>query len=563
MAKLESSGETNCKRLDHLPLVAACMRHLEVRKTIDEIVPPHPLNHVTTGECVEAMVLSILTGEHALYNVSDLLSKYDTSIIFQKEVNPNWFHDNRLGNSLDDLKKAGLDTSYSAIISKAIVKHSLGLSQLHFDTTSLSFYGEYKRDEENPLVTYGYSKKHRPDLKQVLFGMTVTQDGNIPITGRITAGNTSDSTENRFNITSLRNIIPDLSNTILAADSKFFSGPTIELAYQNKNPLSFVTLVPKTIGLREELVNQKGDFQLLLTKDGRKKGTIEEYRGYSVIRPYVYEIDNERKVERIMRFLVVESTTLEKKKGRMIDSGILKEGEKLTQKAKNLSKKVFACEKDARAEASRIEKKKKVHFHTLSSNVIKIEVPAKRGKGRPHKGEKAPTEEGWVVELSFSLDNVKVEEKKKSESRYVLASNILDKEKLPDDEFLKVYKGQSGVESNFKWTKNPAAIAPIFLNNDDRILALGFVYLVALMVYTLIERHIRKKLKEEGKVIKGNKGQTNNPTGEVLFWNLSGISVISYFIGDQIHKETTNLTPMHELIVSLFDFDMQIYQEPA
>lgn len=563
MTELESSGEMNCKRLDHLPLIAACMRHLEIAKTIDEIVPPHPLNHVTTGECVEAMVLSILTGEHALYNVSDLLSKYDTSIIFQKEVNPNWFHDNRLGNSLDDLKKAGLDTSYSAIISKAIVKHSLGLSQLHFDTTSLSFYGEYKRDEENPLVTYGYSKKHRPDLKQVLFGMTVTQDGNIPITGRITAGNTSDSTENRFNITSLRNIIPDLSNTILAADSKFFSGPTIELAYQNKNPLSFVTLVPKTIGLREELVNQKGDFQLLLTKEGRKKGTIEEYRGYSVIRPYVYEIDNERKVERIMRFLVVESTTLEKKKGKTIDSGILKEDEKLTQKAKNLLKKVFACEKDAMAEASRIEKKKKVHFHTLSLNVIKIEVPAKRGKGRPHNGEKAPTEEGWVVELSFSLDNVKVEEKRKIESRYVLASNILDKEKLPDDEFLKVYKGQSGVESNFKWTKNPAAVAPIFLNNDDRILALGFVYLVALMVYTLIERHIRKKLKEEGKVIKGNKGKTNNPTGEVLFWNLSGISVISYFIGDQIHKKTTNLTQMHELIISLFDFDMQIYQELA
>lgn len=187
----------------------------------------------------------------------------------------------------------------------------------------------------------------------------------------------------------------------------------------------------------------------------------------------------------------------------------------------------------------------------------------KRGKGRPHTGEKPQTDEGWVIELSFTLDSGKVEEKRKSESRYVLASSVLDKEKLPDDELLKVYKGQSGVESNFKWTKNPAAVAPIFLNTDDRILALGFVHLVALMVYTLMERQIRKKLIEEGKVIKGNKGKTNNPTGEVLFWNLSGISVISYFIGDQIHKKTTNLTQMHELIVSLFDFDIQIYQEPT
>jgi transposase len=117
---------------------------------------------------------------------------------------------------------AGLDYLYSAIISKAIVKYSLGLSHLHFDTTSLSLYGEYNSDEENPLVTFGYSKDHRSDLKQVLFGMTVTQDGKVPITGRITAGNTSDSTENRFNITSLRNVVPDLSQSIMVADHQLF-----------------------------------------------------------------------------------------------------------------------------------------------------------------------------------------------------------------------------------------------------------------------------------------------------------------------------------------------------
>ncbi len=549
------------KRLDHLPLVAACMRHLEIAKTIDEIVPPHPLNHVTTGECVEAMVLSILTGEHALYNVSDVLSKYDTSIIFQKEVNPNWFHDNRLGNGLDDLKAAGLDNLYSAIISKAIIKHSLGLSHLHFDTTSLSFYGEYQTDEEDPLVTFGHSKQHRPDLKQVLFGMTVTQDGNVPITGRITSGNTSDSTENRFNITSLRNIVPDLSKSILAADSKFFSAPTLDLAYQND--LSFVTLVPKTVGLRNELVEEEGNFQLLLTKEGRKKGTFEEYRGYSVIMPYVYENEKEEKVERTMRFLVVESTTLERKKGKKIDAGISAEEEDLTRTTNSLKKKVFSCEKDAQMEVSQIKDKKKVLYHSLNFDVKKIEVPVKRGRGRPRNDEKPLNEDKWVIEPGFSLDNEKVEERRKSESRCVLATDILDKERLPDDEFLKVYKGQAGVESNFKWAKNPAAVAPIFLNTPDRILALGFVYLVALMVYTLMERQIRNKLKEEEEVIKGNKGKTDNPTGLVLFKNLRGISVAIFAIGDKIYKNTTNLTEMHRLIVSLFGFDMQIYQQPV
>lgn len=549
------------KRLDHLPLVAACMRHLEIAKTIDELIPPHPLNHVTTGECVEALVLTILTGEHALYNVSKVLSQYDISIIFQKEVDPNWFHDNRLGNSLDDLKTAGLDNLYSAVISKAIIKHSLGLSHLHFDTTSLSLHGEYNTDEKTPLAAYGYSKEHRPDLKQILFGMTVTQDGNVPITGRITSGNTSDSTENRFNITSLRNIVPDLSGSILAADSKFFSAPTLELAYQNN--LSFVTLVPKTVGIRNELVKDDGDFKLLLTKEGRKKGTFEEYRGYSVIRPYVYENEKGEKVERTMRFLVVESTTLEKKKGKKIDAGISAEEEELTKIASSLKKKIFACEKDAKNEASQIKDKKKVLYHSLNLDVKKIEVPVERGRGRPRNDEKVRTSDKWVIEPSFSLDNKKVNERKKSESRYVLVTDILDKEKLPDDEFLKVYKGQAGVEMNFKWAKNPAAVAPIFLNTQDRILALGFVYLIALMVYTLMERLIRKKLKEEGEVIKGNKGMTDNPTGQVLFKNLRGISTAIFAVGSKIYKSITNLTNMHRLIVSLFGFDMKIYQQPA
>jgi transposase len=289
------------------------MRYLEIAKTIDELVPQHPLNHVSTGECVEALVLSILTGEHALYNVSEVLSQYDTSVIFQKEVEPNWFHDNRLGNSLDDLKNVGLDNLYSALISKAIIKHTLGLSHLHSDTTSLSLYGEY--------------------------------------------------------------------------------------------------------------------------------------RGYSVIRPYVYETEEGKKVERTMRFLVVESTTLEKKKGKKIDTGISAEEEEIIQTANNLKKRVFACEKCAQMEASKIKEKKKVLYHSLNFDVKKVEVPVKRGRGRPKNDEKVPTEDGWVIEPDFSLDKEKVEGRRKSESHYVLATSVLVKEKLPDDEFLKVYKGQAGVES--------------------------------------------------------------------------------------------------------------------
>ncbi|GJQ45248.1 MAG: hypothetical protein DWB56_17210 [Candidatus Jettenia sp.] len=67
---------------------------------------------------------------------------------------------------------------------------------------------------------------------QVIFGMTVSGDGGVPLTGRITSGNTSDSTGNRFNLEALRQIVPDISESILVSDSKFFAAPTLEVSYE-------------------------------------------------------------------------------------------------------------------------------------------------------------------------------------------------------------------------------------------------------------------------------------------------------------------------------------------
>ena len=44
-----------------------------------------------------------------------------------------------------------------------------------------------------PAITYGYSKDHRPDLKQLLFILTTDADGGVPVQFRTADGNTNDS----------------------------------------------------------------------------------------------------------------------------------------------------------------------------------------------------------------------------------------------------------------------------------------------------------------------------------------------------------------------------------
>ena len=144
------------KRLDHLPLVGAMLRELAVKDTLDILIPPHERNAVTVGECIEALVLTILTGEHALSRVADTLAGYDLEVIFQRPQDASHFHDNRLGRALDALWTTGLDRIYGAVISQAIRHHALELTRLHTDTTSLKVYGAYERDadEEGPLVQF-------------------------------------------------------------------------------------------------------------------------------------------------------------------------------------------------------------------------------------------------------------------------------------------------------------------------------------------------------------------------------------------------------------------------
>jgi Domain of unknown function (DUF4277) len=140
------------KRLDHLPLVGAMLRELAITDTLDALIPPHERNAVTVGECIEALVLTILTGEHALSRVAETLAGYDVEVMFQRPMEAVHCHDNRLGRVLDALWTRGLDRVYGAVISQAIQRYALELTPLPTDTTSLQVYGAYERDaaEEGP-----------------------------------------------------------------------------------------------------------------------------------------------------------------------------------------------------------------------------------------------------------------------------------------------------------------------------------------------------------------------------------------------------------------------------
>lgn len=552
------------KRLDHLPLVGALLRELAVKGTVDALIPPHDRNAVTAGECVEALVLTILTGEHALSRVADTLAGYDLAVIFQRPMEAAHFHDNRLGRALDALWTAGLDRLYGAVVSQAIHRYGLELARLHTDTTSLKVYGAYEReaDEEGPLVTFGYSRDHRPDLKQLLFGLTVTAEG-VPVWGHVTDGNRSDSTEQRFHITQLRQHLPDLSEPLLVADSKFFAGETMALAAEHR--CRFVTLVPQTAGLRQALVEapEPRELPLLWERPGRRQGDTAHYRGASVRRPYRWKTTTGEVQELPLRFLVVESTQLAKAKAPRLAAAQQTERDALAALQRQWQRRCFACEADAHQAASLCVRELSLRYHHLTYTVAADWVPGKHARrGRPPKQAPHPQRQVWQVTWQVQEASEILTAQARRESRFVLATNVLDAGQLSDAEVLKAYKGQPAAELSFKWAKNPAAIAPIFLEIPSRIAALGCVYLMALLVYTLVERHVRKSLAARGETLPDRPAPSQRPTARTVFQLMRNIAVVTLDWAGQRHRQVTPLHGHHLHVIALLGYDRSIYTLP-
>ena len=269
----------------HLPLVLGVLRHLEIATVIDRLVPLHPAHVVSCGRGVEALVLAILDGDHALYKVGTRLEERGCSRCCSR-VNACFPHDYRLGHILDALFAANLNTVFGAIALKALEVYALPTPWLHQDTTTIALYGIYEDEPKAdgaPRPAYGHSKDGRADLKQVLLSLGVSGDGGIPLRVGLRDGNCSDSVETPRAIEECLALGLDGVRGIVA-DSKAYSRRTLGLCLEHG--IGLVTLVPRTCAIRQELEAwgcQHPPLPLLAEKPGR---TRDEAPGAGVAKAY-------------------------------------------------------------------------------------------------------------------------------------------------------------------------------------------------------------------------------------------------------------------------------------
>ena len=202
MGQIDALLETmQITRADHLPIVAAFCRRIDLIGSINRVVPTDM--EVDVGTIIQGMVLDTLSGRSPLYRLQSFFRHQDTELLLGREVNATAFNDTTVARAMDAVFDAGAEKVFSRAAFQAARRFPLDLHHVHYDTTSVNVWGDYQacgEDSDRLKLTYGKSKDHRPDLKQFLLD-TLCVSRNIPILGGCKDGNASDKTLNNALLT--------------------------------------------------------------------------------------------------------------------------------------------------------------------------------------------------------------------------------------------------------------------------------------------------------------------------------------------------------------------------
>lgn len=502
------------QRLCHLPLVMDVLRRSKVLDIIDHAIPQHDLSEVSTGECVAVILAGVFVGAHSLWRIRERLDPYDMVTIMQDPTfDLNRFPEERLAKALDDLYDFGLDRLMSAVALEAIRQYGLDTKFLHFDTTTLSFYGAYEREGLDavgdgvappPKITYGHSKAKRPDLKQVLFGCLSTADGGIPLMGKALDGNLADSVAAAEFFGRVRELVTDPREVCLVADSKGWCDRTLGVV--DDAGMRLLSRLPRTEVIHRDVMAKEWKPTEVIQRPGKTKSAPPEryeLMGFDVERTITVETkDSSGKIttqKRIIpaRAVRIYSTALLSTKIATLARTRIREDRRAKDQIRDWQAVAYACEVDAQRAADRHVAQYQAITHDLTATVERHEGPAKRGRGRPSKRPEPElnAKVHWRVRYTVTAVAQTVSEKRlHDQASFILIRTRTRGWDIPDAEMIDRYRQQYQLEHGFAWLKSGADINPMFIETPSRIAAMGMIYCLGLMIWNLIQRTVRAHL---------------------------------------------------------------------
>ena len=550
------------KVLDHLGLVAATIEKLGLIEKIDQRLPlANP--KTTMGQRVAAMIFNGLGFiDDRLYMFPEFLENKPVDRLFKGNLKAEHFNDDALGRCLDAIDDYGVTKLFSELALTIGIEQKLLGRTFNIDSTTLSVYGDYEEDDESLEETqetnitpekvespdpsaqakprYGYSKNHRGDLKQMILNLATTGKAGFPIWMEAHSGNASDKKilhQAAQRMKDLCKSIKDAPSFMTVGDSAIY-----DACLKGKDSdMLWLTRVPEYHKAAKQLLQYPDETYIWVKlSDGYKICSTQT----------TYKEVNQR-------WVVIYSEQAYQKECKTLEKRIQKMEESLQTALWHLGNQVFQCEKDA-CKSLQVFHKQFTH-HILSAKVEPLYQY--QGRGRPSEGSKSSVV-GYKVVGTFTKDESKILEERNTKGRFILATNQLDKNILPDEEILFEYKKQSKTESGFKFIKDNAfEVSSIFLKKPGRIAALMMVMTLCLMVYGVSQYNLRCALEAAQDTLPSQtKKATAKPSMKWVYRMFHGVHLVKFTFQEITQEIVINLKDVHKKIIVYFgQIAMDIY----
>jgi transposase len=506
------------------PLVRHFLERLQLTTLLEQHLPALPgrAPAVSSAVTLTLLVTNLLLARQPLYALAAWAGRRVPEHLGLQAGQADLLNDDRFGRALDHLQRADRASLLTALVLQAVRAFAIELQELHQDTTTVTLSGAYadqapaEQTDRPPRITFGYNKDHRPDLKQLLYSITITADGAVPVHCKTYDGNTTDDQVHRDTWDFLRRIIGH-ADFLYVADSKLCTRDN--LSHISAGPGRFLTVMPRTrsedSSFRDYLhshavawveVHREPNPRRRDEPDLVYHGVEAPQRSAEGYRVLWYRSSQKQEHDRQLR-----QRRLERARARL--DGMQAPGRRH----------VPSTPREAREAAQRILTDEQVE------GLLRIEIHTEVtqeyrqvGPGRPGPQTEYQRLENRRYWAQFAEDGEALVRAARTDGLFPLLTND---ESLGLAEALGKYKYQPFVEKRHEQLKSVFGVAPLWLKNVGRIDSLLWLYYVVELTQALLEREVRRRMR--GRELKSlalyPEGRpSEGPTAELVIAALEG-----------------------------------------
>ena len=562
-----SQGALRSYNVGAMPIINHFLERMNLESILQSCLPPEDKRtKIPTARGIMLLVRNILISREPLYGIGEWASRYAPDLLGLTPEQVSLLNDDRSGRWLTRFFFSDPPAIALAVTAHSIRQFEVALDELHNDSTTVTFSGAYsgaEREREThgrrtPAITLGHNKDHRPDLKQLLYVLTLSHDGGVPVHFRVCSGNVVDD-QTHCETWDLLCQLADRPDFLYVADCKLAT--TDNMTHIHSRGGRFVTVLPRT---RKE----HSDFH-------------EQLAAGRIVWRSLWNKTNDHD-EIVDRFSLSDSPTLTAEGFRLIWYHSTRKAElDAASRANSIRRALLALaelREKLRGPRTRYRDSAKVHEAVAeilknhgTSDLIRVTVHEtsvetfrQSSRGRPGVNTKYVKQVKSRFDLESEIDHGKMEVAERMDGVFPLITNDRS---LTELELLHAYKRQPTIEKRFEQMKTDFAIAPMWLKDVKRIDALLGVYYLALLAEALIERELRKAMEREGleSLPMYPEGRAcRNPTTRRLIDLFDPIQRHEIHVtGEEPTTVVTELTQLQRRLLRLLRVPMASYGHPT